>query len=211
VLTCQSEHYIVDAVLKPQGNSKSVFPHIVLSPSRQQTHCWFSMPCPARSPQRQYVESTTWWECPICSKPCKSKSGQTRHIRQLHGNAILNDSDPGTLQPDQENSSPLRCDDIQGENRDTLEPMDFDFAVPLSDADPPRLLTPHARFDFDDTPIDHHSTSPSSPLSNDVPESNNHSNQGSQSPQPDIGSTTYHPVMNGRLWQVLLGYNVIIF
>jgi hypothetical protein len=105
-----------------------------------------------------------------------------------------------TLQPDQANSSPLRRDDIQEENRDTLEPMDFDFAMPLSDANPPRPLTPHAGFDFDDTPIDHHSASPSSPLSNDVPESNNCSNQGSQSPQPeDIGSTTYHPVMNGTL------------
>ena len=75
---------------------------------------------------------------------------------------------------------------------DSLEPMDFDFAIPLSNADP-RPLMPHAQFDFDDTPIDPHSTSPlSSPLAKD-------SNQGSQSPQPeDIGSTIYHPVMNGR-------------
>jgi hypothetical protein len=80
--------------------------------------------------------------------------------------------------------------------------MDFDFVMPLSDADSPRPLTPH---DFDDTPIDYHSASAASPsslhlLSSDVPEFNYRSNQGSQSPQPeDIGSTTYHPVMNGRL------------
>lgn len=155
------------------------------------------MPRPARSPQRQYAESTTWWGCPICSKPCKSKSGQTRHIRQLHGNAIPNESNPVTPQPDQENLSPLRHDDFLGEHIDALEPMDFDFAMPLSDADSPRPLTPH---DLDDTPIDYHSASPSSLLSSDVPEFNYRSNQGSQSPQPeDIGSTTYHPVMNGRL------------
>jgi len=150
------------------------------------------MPRPARNPPRQYSESTTWWECPICSKPCKSKGGRTRHIRQLHGNAIPNNSNPVTMQPlaDQENSSPLRRGDIREEDMDALEPMDFDFAMPLSDASSSRPLTP----------IDHHSALPSSPLSNDVPDSNNPSNQeGSQSPQPEaIGSTTYHPVMNGR-------------
>ena len=76
---------------------------------------------------------------------------------------------------------------------DASEPMDFDLAVPLSAADPPRPLTPHAQFDFDPPS---HTTSPSSPLAN------NHSNQGSQPPQlepePDISSTLYHPVMNGR-------------
>src|SRR5882757_8721193 len=105
------------------------------------------MPHPARSPLRQYSESTIWWECPICSKRCKSKPGRTQHIRSTHIPVILNgprDKSPTATQSDHDNLSPLRPEDIREEDADAPEPMDFDLAMPH---DPSTPVTPHPESD----------------------------------------------------------------
>jgi hypothetical protein len=135
------------------------------------------MPHPARNPQHQYSESTIWWPCSICSKPCKSKRGRTQHIRQVHGNTFDNsitfdETEDEPIQLDHGNLSPINPNGIrEEEDMDAAEPMDFDFrvATPLSDA--------------------------SSSNDSDIQEHDNSQGQGSRS---SIGSTTCHPIMNGR-------------
>ena len=153
------------------------------------------MPHPARSPQRQYSESTTWWKCPKCPKLCKSKGGRTRHIRQLHGNVGFVQSDGPRLgaestSSDQEDMSLPRSNSHgsrlgEGSDMDMPEPIRPDIAVP-------NHTSPHSESILGNfMPIDYHSALPSSPLSNPISDSN----RGSQ---PPLSSTTYHPVMNGE-------------
>jgi hypothetical protein len=123
-----------------------------------------------------------------------SKPGRTRHIHLIHRHipVILNgprDESPtaASVQSDQDGLNPLRPEDIQEEDADAPELMDFDLAMPQYHPSTP--VAP----DFDNTSIGRRSASIfSSPLPkfNDV-----HSDQGTQS---SIGSTTCHPVVNGK-------------
>jgi hypothetical protein len=144
------------------------------------------MPHPARSPQRRYSESTTWWQCTICSKLCKSKGGRTQHIRRVHGDISSNSAD---LDGSGDESTALDQDDLSlprsnGSSREEdMHPEPIDFTIPPSNANHTSPLTPHFAL-------------PSSPPSNAVPDSNDFcSNRGSQ---PPVGSTTCHPVLNGE-------------
>jgi hypothetical protein len=145
------------------------------------------MPHPARSPQHRYSESTTWWQCTICSKLCKSKGGRTQHIRRVHGNissnsANLDRSGNESTALDQDDLSLPRFNGSQDEDMHP-EPIDLDFTIPPSNANHTSPLTPHFALS-------------SSPPLNAVPDSNDFCfDRDSQLP---IGSTVCHPVMNGE-------------
>ena len=165
------------------------------------------MPRPARSPKRLYSESTSWWQCSICLKLCKSKGGRTQHIRQLHGNvsnkSVILDA-PAAIPLDQDTSQ-ARPDSTQEEDMDALFPIDFDFRIPLSDAN---SASPAPHRDF--TPISHPSALPSSPPSNgDLEFDGLRSNRGSLS--PEASTTRQHPVMNGKCCNTGNRWHIVIF
>ena len=145
------------------------------------------MPRPARSPSK-YSDLVTRWQCPICPKICKSKSGRARHIRQKHGTVS---SEPILLEMPNQNLS--RSPSPEGIQQIICTP-ELEFPPPVSSTE--------THSEYETALLGKSSVSPSSPLSNNFQEPDCDSVSSTPSKRRQrlttVGSTTCHPTMNGE-------------
>ena len=163
------------------------------------------MPHPSRNPSR-YSKSTDWCRCPLCSKWCKSKAGQLRHIRAKHRNIFLNDPkrkdslSDSALESRQGTSSSLG----QTQSRSQTPRIDTEVPVNFSTLNPLPFFLKKKKENLEFI-LDNSTFSPSSKstTSNYTLQSQGSdplggSQDGNQTQGSNIGFTNYHPIMNGR-------------
>ena len=88
---------------------------------------YFTMTRPSRNPDR-YSNSTIWFHCPICSKPCKSKASRLRHIRAKHDTTILDELEDVANVADRLPQTPSQNSN-EFEGISTPDPINTNFAI----------------------------------------------------------------------------------